>query len=1003
MNSSSSSPERLAELVQQLAACLVTAVGSDRGEQARAIAGQIEQTALDGGLPLLAGAAICIQQRLQQAALSPDPTSDLAGLAEAWTSYGPGLLAPAGDPVLEEAWLALQPHLAVQLEEGGDPLVAGLPASAGPNDAIDAGAFLDSLDAPADEQPAPEAPLPTAETLAAAVTPEPSALPAAAPAPVLAPAAAPTPAAPAEEEEVPAEIMDAFAQESREAFEAMEQSIMAWEKQGQGREDLRNVFRLTHSVKGAANSVGLKVVGTVLHRLEDTLEDLVEGRGRIAPEPLSALVLAIIDTLRSDFASGACSQPAWQATADALVARIVALRSTMAPLDAPAEVVEPAAEAAVPAPAPADESDLSTAPEAQSLAAAPTEAPVATAPSKTSVVSGTPPAAVAEAALAHPERSTIRVETSHLDSLMNLVGDLLINRHRLNRKLQQVTSLRAELVRARERLLHVVGDFNSRYEFSQRRAAAAAPSDGFSDLELDRYDDFNILSRSLVEIAADAEEIVTQIDGHFGSFSEEAVQFTTVTRQLQEEVARTRMVPLDQLFRRLHRAVRDASASEGKAVTFTVEGADNRIDKFISDQLFRPLLHIVRNAVAHGIESGAERKAAGKAAEGRLHVRSRTEAGRLVLEFTDDGGGLRRKAITQVARARGLLGENAEVDDTQLAELIFQPGFSTASATTDVAGRGVGLDVVRQEVTNLGGTVNVVSHEGAGCSFILTLPVTLAINQVMFVQCSDRVYALPINFVERVVKASAGAFTHSGTSELLLLEGQQAIPVVRLHGRLGLPDTQQASTAIILMLAERRTALVVDRIQSKIDIVVKPLGPVLNRHPYFSGATLAGDGRVIFILDVPGLVAPGAVRSRTVAVAAPEVSEPLDQATRILVVDDSLSIRRIAARHLTDAGYTVETAVDGSEALEKLREGGYALVVSDLEMPRVNGFELIAEMRRRPDLGEIPVLILTSRDAAKHRDRARELGAADYLIKPVSREQLTGAVAANLRRAGAAA
>jgi chemosensory pili system protein ChpA (sensor histidine kinase/response regulator) len=605
-----------------------------------------------------------------------------------------------------------------------------------------------------------------------------------------------------------------------------------------------------------------------------------------------------------------------------------------------------------------------------------------------------------------PEQGTIRVEAAHLDKLMNLVGDLLINRHRLNRKLDQVTSLQGELVRARERLLHVVGDFNTNYEFSQRRQGLApVAADGFSELELDRYDDFNILARSLVEIAADTEEIVTQIDRHFGSFSEEAVQFTSITRQLQENVAQTRMVPLDQLMRRLRRAVRDACSSAGKTVDFVAEGADNRVDKYISDQLFRSLLHIVRNAVAHGIEPAAERSAAGKPAAGRLLVRCHTEAGRLILEFTDDGGGLRRDAIVRVARSRGLLGPQGTLDDAQLAEMIFQPGFSTAVATTDVSGRGVGLDVVRRELTNLGGSVSVSSRPGVGCTFRLTLPVTLAINQVMFVQCGERSYALPLDFVERVVPAPASALSRTGGAEMLLLDNRQTVPAMRLHARLGLPGAEQAATAIVLTLAERRTALIVDRIQSKLDIVVKPLGPLLGRHPFFSGATLAGDGRVIFILDVLRLLAPGATADQPAPAVSPAVAElPTPTRSRtVLVVDDSLIIRHIASGYLTQAGITVDTAADGSDALEKLRTNSYALVVSDLEMPRVNGFELLAEMRRQPELAAIPIVILTSRDAAKHRDRAFELGAADYLIKPISRERFVHAVAQQMERIAVAA
>lgn len=985
MKSSSSPSDRLAEQVQNLG----TQIRGAEIAKALATTREIEQCALQVERPLLLGAMICMQQRLAQLQGGAVAKGEFSALAEAWLKHGPVLLTSADDPAVDQAWGALQPHFG-----GGDENDLGmLPGSAeilggdlGAQEATDASAFLESLEFDSVQQPSvqPAVTQPSDDATAFLESVE-TATPAREPKPVPAPIA---PVAPASssgagdeaEEPVLPEIMEAFAQETREAFEHMEQSIMVWEKSDHEMDELRDVYRLAHSVKGAANSVGLRAVGTVLHRLEDMLEDLVEGHGRVEAHALSALVLHLIDNLRTALASGQTASPAWKGTADQLIAKIVEVRATVV-FGASAAVTQPVAQS-----------------KPQEIAK------VSPPPASTAASSKAESGAAAQGRQDH---STIRVETSHLDALMNLVGDLLINRHRLNRKLQQVTALRSELVRARERLLHVVGDFNSHHEFSQRRQTAVSQmsNDGFSELELDRYDDFNILSRSLVEIAADAEEIVTQIDGHFGSFSEEAVQFTNVTRKLQEDVARTRMVPLDQLFRRLQRAVRDACTSEGKNVAFVTEGAENRIDKFISDQLFRPLLHVVRNAVSHGIESADKRLAAGKSAEGRLTVRSRTEAGRLTLEILDDGGGLNRDGILRVARARGLLKETAALDDIQLAELIFQPGFSTATTTTDVSGRGVGLDVVRQEVTNLGGTVTVHNRPGEGCSFVLTLPVTLAINQVMFVQCSDRIYALPINFVERVVAAPATAFSQSGNSEMLMLDHDQTVPVVRLHSRLALAEKNRASTAVILTLAERRTALIVDRIQSKIDIVVKPLGPLLKRHPYFSGATLAGDGRVIFILDVPSLLAPGATRTKQLAVAGETEAdlEVADGSKRVLVVDDSLSIRRIAASYLTQAGLEVETAVDGSDALEKLRTGDFGLVVSDLEMPRVNGFELLSEMRRHSDLEQIPVIILTSRDAAKHRDRARELGAADYLIKPVSREQLTSAVSALLARADAAA
>ncbi len=951
MNATSS--DQLVLLVQRLGEQLPAGRSESAAlREARACASELEQRASAAGFALLAGAAIFLQQRLDQLIASPVAERELAALAHAWLTHGPQLLRPENDPSLDQAWYSLQPLLTVAMEEAAAPAPRPPPASVPPAmecESVDTGEFLAGLDGGT-----------------------PRSLPAAA----VAPSGTAVPDSAEEEEPVLPEVVEAFTHEARDAFESMEQSILAWEKSGGRGADLSNVYRLAHSVKGAAYSVGLRPFGTVLHRLEDLLEEVVEGRAQAAPAALSALVLGLIDRLRADLASGETARPLWRGTAEELIGRINTVRASLTAID-------PAA-----------------APEASAV---PADTPATVAPSAD-------PAAEDEAAPAasdnRPEQATIRVEAAHLDKLMNLVGDLLINRHRLNRKLQQVTSLQAELVRARERLLHVVGDFNTNYEFSQRRQSLGPiPADGFSELELDRYDDFNILARSLVEIAADTEEIVTQIDGHFGSFSEEAVQFTHITRQLQENLAHTRMVPLEQLMRRLRRAVRDACSSVGKNVDFIAEGADNRVDKCISDQLFHPLLHVVRNAVAHGIEPAAERTAAGKPAVGRLVVRCHTEAGRLILEFTDDGGGLRRDEIVRVARARGLLGHGSEPDEAQLTELIFQPGFSTSAVTTDVSGRGMGLDVVRQELTSLGGSVTVSSRRGKGCTFRFTLPVTLAINQVMFVQCGERSYALPINFVERVVPAPASAFSRAGGVEMLMLDQRQSVPAVRLHARLALPGAAQSATAIVLTVAERRTALVVDRIQSKLDIVVKPLGPLLGHHPFFSGATLAGDGRVIFILDVPRLLAPAGSAEQPVPVPAPpsEESAPVSRSRTVLVVDDSLIIRHIASGYLTQAGLTVDTAADGSDALEKLRTNSYALVVSDLEMPRVNGFELIAEMHRQPELAGIPIIILTSRDAAKHRDRAVQLGAADYLIKPISRERLVSAVTQQMERAAVAA
>ncbi len=956
-----------------------------------AAAAALESAAMDAGHALLAGAAICLQQRVPLLAASPDAEADCSGLADSWCEHAPHLLAEPGSPALENAWLALQDLLALPTEQSPAedyvaPSAAPSPAHADSAPALgEADAAADFLsDMPAEFAPPPAptaadaaadflsdqpaAPIPTAPVApvaagrrtrarsraAARPTPSPG------PATLLSP---PPPSRPPHEEsavedEVPPEMIEIFNLEATEGFLDMERSILAWEKAPDSRNDLHNVYRLAHSVKGAANAVGIRAVGRVLHRLEDLLEDRMEGRSTLAPAVVTQLVLGVVDQLRTALTAQAVITPEWKTEADALVARIDSARAGV-----PAVPAGPATLLSPPTPSPGPATLLSP------PAPAPAPAPAAPAPAK--------------------EHGSVRVDARELDGLMNLVGDLIINRNRLNAKLAQVVSLRSELGRARERLLGVVDDFNDRNEFTTR-SAKSAPAAGlagkFSENELDRYDDFNLLSRSLVEIAADAEQVIVQIDEQFGSFSEETVSFTAVTRRLQEEVARVRMVPIDLLYRRLQRSVRDAAQSEAKTVDYHAEGGDTRIDKLISDAIYSPLLHLVRNAVAHGIETPAARLAAGKPAAGRLSIRSRAEAGRVVLEIADDGAGLDRARILAKARQRGLLKPGApDPEDSAITEFIFLSGFSTAAATTDVAGRGVGLDVVRTELARLGGTVAVESVPGRGATFLVTLPLTLAINQAMLVETAGRVYALPFNFVERVLEAPPSAINRAGDEDLLVLPGLAPLPVLRLDQRLGWPSTGAGATAVVVRVGDQRRAVIVDKIRSKLDIVVKPLGPILGRHPSFTGATLGSDGGVVFILDVPALVSG---RRAAGPAAAALATAAASGAARILVVDDSLSIRRIVSLHLENAGYTVDTAIDGAEALEKLRAATYAMVFSDLEMPRINGFELCGEIRRQPALAALPVVILTSRDAAKHRTHAAEAGATDYLIKPAGREQI---------------
>lgn len=798
--------------------------------------------------------------------------------------------------------------------------------------------------------------------------------------------------APIPKEQIDPEMLSYFVLETQESLAQLETLVLDWEKQPNDPQIAQSLFRLAHTMKGAANSLGLSQIGGLLHVLEDVLESHVIDRSFPELTKLVELILSVSDTVKAlvQETQRGVANPKTAARAAAVVQRLQAILSTPPPpLRAPA----------TPQFGPTPSTDTPGVLPKPAAAAGPDSGPES------------------EASTADlSEHQTIRVDSERLDLLMNLIGELVISRSRIEKKLNDIARLKDEMSFGKSRLFQAITDFQGKYEYSTPaggdparktpgpvRTATAAdrrpPNQGsgdealgFSALEFDQYDDFNILARTLMEIGTDTGEIFSQLNRFFDSFGEETGQFSKITARLQDEITRVRMMPLTLLFHRLERAARDAARKEAKQVDFVTLDNDAKLDKLILDKLYAPLLHIVRNAVAHGIESPEQRQTLGKHEAGRIQLKASCEANAVIIEVSDDGGGLNLDSIRATAIQRGLINESTDVDAETLTQFIFHPGFSTASSVTDVSGRGVGLDVVRQEISRLSGSVQVRSTPGQGCVFIIQLPLTLAINQAMFIAAGQQTFALPLNFVERIQADAGNEIVQSGQSELLRTP-HGTVPLVRMTRLLALPADQANAGAIVLArVADRRIAIQVDRILRKQDIVVKPLGPLLRGHPLFSGATLGGDGQMAMIVDLPrlfeqeqGLVL-SALNSTAPAAAATPAEHPSTPA--ILVVDDSLSVRKVLEKHLLHLKYKVELAVDGLDALEKLRTCAYALVLTDLEMPRMHGLELIAEMRRHQQFRSIPVIVVTSRDAEKHRKQAAAAGANDYIIKPFSREQL---------------
>lgn len=628
------------------------------------------------------------------------------------------------------------------------------------------------------------------------------------------------------------------------------------------------------------------------------------------------------------------------------------------------------------------------------------------------------------------EKRIIRVQVDQLSNLMNLVGELVVNRNRLTGQLEHVKDIRDELVKSKARLLKVVKDFESKYEFSMSAMSFSStgkkPSkaegssghvEGFFELEFDRYDDFNLLSRKLVEITNDMSEIMESLSDFFNKIDEGALHISKITTNLQQEITSVRMVEIEKLFQRFSRLVRDVSQSENKKVRLEFVGGETKIDKAIFELISDPLVHIIRNAISHGIEMPHDRKLSGKEDTGVVFVRAYQEGNNVVIEVGDDGKGIDPDAVREAAVEKGYIAKSEEktLTDEDAINLIFLPGFSTFKEISAISGRGVGMDVVRTNITRMNGQIEVHTEIGLGTKFIIKLPATLAVSQALIIKSMDQEFAVPLNLIDETTRISQRDIDYVAGSEVINLRNK-IIPFIRLNNILNLDAKKEGSRSstelyptLILKLADKKIALMVDEIIVQEEIVVKNMGDYLKNLGLFSGATISGEGNVRFIIDTAALIEDSlltgkkgvgvktSLRSEEKASNAGVATsvkkrETLLEKPRIIIVDDSISIRKYVSHFLTRAGYEVEVASDGFEALNKIGQTKVDLIVTDLEMPVMHGYELIAELKRVSDLSRIPIIVLTSRAGEKHRQKAFEMGAQEYVVKPFEEDVLIDSI-----------
>jgi chemosensory pili system protein ChpA (sensor histidine kinase/response regulator) len=597
------------------------------------------------------------------------------------------------------------------------------------------------------------------------------------------------------------------------------------------------------------------------------------------------------------------------------------------------------------------------------------------------------------------------VRAGLLDRLVNNAGEVSITRSRIDATVQQLQGSLGELTESLERLRRQLRDIELQAEtqISSRLEAAKAQSQSFDPLEMDRFTRFQELTRFMAESVNDVATLQRSLQRTLQGTEDELAAQARLTRELQDDLLRTRMVEFESLADRLYRTVRQAAKETTKQVRLDIVGGGIEIDRGVLERMAGSFEHLLRNSVAHGVELPAARQQAGKDTSGLVSITVAQSGNEVAVEVADDGAGLDLPRIRQRGIERGLLPPDGTATDAELAQLIFAPGFSTADTVTELAGRGVGMDVVRSEVNAMGGRIETHSETGRGSRFRLLLPLTTAVTQVVMLRCGDVQVAVPsplVELVRRVPSAEVDAAYTRGE----LAYGGESVPFYWLSALLQLGSrgatSGRSQTVVIVRSAAQRVAVHVDEVMGNQEVVVKNVGPQLARLPGLAGVTLLPSGAVALIYNPVALAtvyAPsaralaGAEQAAGVPAAAAVDAEPA--APMILVVDDSLTVRRVTQRLLVREGYRVVTAKDGMDALERLAEERPAVLLSDIEMPRMDGFDLVRNVRADAKLQGLPVVMITSRIAQKHRDYAAELGVDHYLGKPYAEEELLALLA----------
>ncbi len=763
------------------------------------------------------------------------------------------------------------------------------------------------------------------------------------------------------------DLFPIFEEEALDLLPQLSGALRQWTARPDNLGARSEVLRVLHTLKGSARLSGAMRLGEMTHRMESAVERLgTEALKSAQLEPL----LARFDAIQAHF-DGLRAMPEQALSLPEASPVVRPDDALQAELATPAETASP-----VSAPVPAT-------------------LPVATVPAR--------PAST----------QTVRVRSQLLDRLVNQAGEVMMTRSRMEAHLGQLRGSLNDLTGNLDRLRHQLRDIEvqSESQMQSRLAQSKESAQGFDPLEFDRFTRVQELTRMMAESVDDVATVQRNLQRTVLGAEDDLIAQGRQARELQRDLLRTRMVEFDGIAERLYGVVRQAAKEAGKQVRLDLVGGSLDMDRGVLERMAPVFEHLLRNAVVHGIEDPALRVKAGKPALGTITLTLQQQGNDVTVELHDDGAGLNLARIREKARASGQIGATDHLTDDELANLIYTPGLSTSAQVTELAGRGIGLDVVRSEVSALGGRIETHTETGVGARFTLVLPLTTAVTQVVLLRMGDLVVGVPANLVELVRRVPGAEVSGSYDRESFEFAGES----VPFYWAGALLQTSVRSTeargktlpVAVFRSAGQRVALHVDEVLGNQEVVVKNLGPQLARLPGLAGMSVLASGAVILIYNPVALatVYGGQARQlkRDVDLAAEAATAAgtavpaallasVTQGPLVLVVDDSITVRRVTQRLLKREGFRVALAADGLQALERLQEEKPAVVLSDIEMPRMDGFDLVRNIRADAHLRDLPIVMITSRIAEKHRELARELGVDHYLGKPYSEDELIGLV-----------